>query len=214
MVELIYIDGACRTGRWVSAADVYRPLTPSHSEQNKLHPVLLRMTCISIDTSQFFALSTRRLTGPRLMFSKVDLTLNCLIPWTPGEGLSSYIDQLLATYPSGGVWLTPSEQKRNPIWARKSEIWDPNLDKRLRPTVYFESSWEFWLRWLNWSPPFFVVHWLTSFAGGLVNRRDVFVCIGAKCLRPIWAWVLYMFVLAARFLSTIEGCAWYVQYSR
>jgi hypothetical protein len=30
----------------------------------------------------------------------------------PGEGLSSYIDLLLATYPSVGVWLTPSVQKK------------------------------------------------------------------------------------------------------
>jgi hypothetical protein len=29
----------------------------------------------------------------------------------PGEGLSSYIELLSATYPSIGVWLTPSEQK-------------------------------------------------------------------------------------------------------
>ena len=56
-----------------------------------------------------------------------ELSLNCLIPWMPGEGLSSYIDLLWATY--------PSEQKRNSIWARKkgthlsriSEIWNPNL---------------------------------------------------------------------------------------
>jgi hypothetical protein len=30
----------------------------------------------------------------------------------PEEGLSSYIDLLLATYPSVGVWFTPSEQEK------------------------------------------------------------------------------------------------------
>jgi hypothetical protein len=37
----------------------------------------------------------------------------------PGEGLSSYIDLLSATYPSVRVWLTPSEQKRNEIRAQQ-----------------------------------------------------------------------------------------------
>jgi hypothetical protein len=59
--------------------------------------------------------------GGDFLLLKVDLS-ELLDPLNAGGKLSSYIDLLLATYPSARVWLTPSEQEKGPHLSRIYEI--------------------------------------------------------------------------------------------